>query len=200
MIHRTRGQPATIIPRPHDRNFTGCILQTFRPWNVFRHKTDEAVGLWHHQQAANVCAMVLYRLVWCMCTGNALYRPKTAGEQLQSTAGIHSVTQRELTLVRDTGTYIIYTNVQIFISPAIMAYTFGRSIPQNVFKNVLLWYTMSASVLFKTYQILYCYICLAVALGHNRVTITVVLWVDHRSAGRERGTRGVLIVKAAVVG
>ena len=33
-------------------------------------------------------AMVLYHLVWCMCTGNALYRPTTAGEQLQYTAGI----------------------------------------------------------------------------------------------------------------
>ena len=60
--------------------------------------------------------MVLYRLVWCMCTGNALYMPTTAAEQLQYTAGIHSVTQRELTLMRDTRTCNIHGRADLYLA------------------------------------------------------------------------------------
>ena len=97
----------------------------FRPQNVFRHETRDETDYdvtSKPQTFVRHSAMVLYRLVWCMCTGNALYRPTMAGEQLQYTAGI----QCDATRVESDERHaynVIYINMQIFVSPAIMAYT-----------------------------------------------------------------------------
>ena len=149
MIERNRqNMNITVLKRPN--NYISHDKLNFKrsgPRMSSDTRQTRQVDLWHHQQAAGViftCVVYVYRQCILYNGGRT------------TTVTIHSVTREA-----GVGLHVIYTNAQIFISPTIMAYSGPLIYQKNVLNNVLLKYTMSASILFKTYKIYWCYIAIS---------------------------------------